>query len=163
MRDSDSERRNSPLFLDLLEPRVNARTKDRAHHASRRPTGNVRNVRHCHFSFMPCVRVKRFSRSLSNLEQDFSRLWMMDGIVLSMESIDFGYVDSIKACETDFDDIFVSCCSMKCVGIVLELGILCTIILCVLYKCLYYLFIIIVTLITIIPACYDNYTLFVRT
>lgn len=38
---------------------------------------------------------------------------MMDGIVLSMESIDFGYVDSIKACETDFDDIFVSCCSMK--------------------------------------------------
>lgn len=37
----------------------------------------------------------------------------MDGIVLSMESIDFGYVDSIKACETDFDDIFVSCCSMK--------------------------------------------------
>lgn len=58
--------------------------------------------------------VKRFSRSLSNLEQDFSRLWMMDGIVLSMESIDFGYVDSIKACETDFDsDILVSCCSMK--------------------------------------------------
>lgn len=44
-----------------------------------------------------------------------------------------------------------------------NLGILCTIILCVLYKCLYYLFIIIVTLITIIPACYDNYTLFVRT
>lgn len=30
--------------LDLLEPRANARTKDRAHHASRRPTGNARNA-----------------------------------------------------------------------------------------------------------------------